>query len=497
MLSALGSNISRVHLELGLNDVIRAHASTTAAFNNSLTLTDANGNFAPADVGRPVTGNVNIPVGTYIAAYNSATQVTLNQATTGGNLTNQSVQYGQFPTLTTQNNLSTIVQRIRAQLPYVEVVVYGEYHTAAAGTGGYMPYGTWLVQQVPMYLYVALANNATYLDYNSRFGSVCSQTITDAQINTGSQTFTSQSQAQFSTADIGAIVTGTNIQANTVIQSVQTYQSCTLSKPALGNTSGNYTINHDVFGITFDNIHLGDYTNSASGVDGQRAQAEELIERLGYTHNIPSVLPAYGWTRDLGTWVRVSNTQFTITDVYDHTTTLSKSTYLRWTESGTIKYAVVASSSFNSGVTTVNMIPTTDFVMAANPDAGSNWYAYGKPPSLPQKFAFTPTLTGVSSQGTVVGYWNVHNGLITVSINVVAGLPATGNATTFTVSNLPVNSVFGNDFVGTGQDAGTEVIMTASTAASSATLTFGKSVAGGAWTASGNRFARVTVEYPF
>ena len=52
-----------------------------------------------------------------------------------------------------------------------------------------------------------------------------------------------------------------------------------------------YAINNDVYGLATDTTHFGDPNDSAGKVDGQRAHANEVIERLGYTQSIPQPYP--------------------------------------------------------------------------------------------------------------------------------------------------------------------------------------------------------------
>ena len=59
-----------------------------------------------------------------------------------------------------------------------------------------------------------------------------------------------------------------------------------------GTASPAYIINSDVYGLTMDQgLHFGDSTNSSGRVDGQRAHADEIWERLGYAKAIPVATP--------------------------------------------------------------------------------------------------------------------------------------------------------------------------------------------------------------
>ena len=368
-LGALGGSIRRVHVRLGCNDTILARSVGDAAFNNSTTLTSSTAVFTPGDVGRPVSGNVNIPAGTTIVNWISSTQVTLNQSTTGGNLTNQIVTFGQIPVATTMANLTTVIQRMRAQLPRAEITLFGEYQPGAVvqPNAGVVTPTAYQSNIVPMFQSVAYNNNCSYVDMFSRFGSTQNRSFGDASISNGSATIGSASGAQFCALDVGSGISGPNIPTGATITAVASTTLATMSANATGSapapvaitavsasagtvtfttatqafTSGQkilisgltggfgvlngctvtvlasgltttsfgitnsatgstttgtatpaYVINADIYGLTMDGgIHFGDATNSGGKVDGQRAHADEVWERLGYSKALPPATP--------------------------------------------------------------------------------------------------------------------------------------------------------------------------------------------------------------
>lgn len=157
---------------------------------------------------------------------------------------------------------------------------------------------------------------------------------------------------------------------------------------------------------------------------------------------------ALGWFIDSTAWTRVSNTQYTVardTTVATGDGSIDVCTLLRWTESGTKKFAVVASVSYSAPNTTVNLISTTDYVMAASPDAANgttqgHWYApAGAPPhDFPEFFVYTPaSITGWSTPTTSTEYrWQVKGR--TLRVVPYQGTATTSNATTISIS-LPTN----------------------------------------------------------
>ncbi len=141
------------------------------------------------------------------------------------------------------------------------------------------------------------------------------------------------------------------------------------------------------------------------------------------------------WNQDNNVWTNVSGTSFTAPG--NQTATYYKGTKLQWTDSGGLKYGVVASSSFTSPSTTVTLCSTTDYSMASNPTPGSTFYSLGNPVNFPTSFAYAPTPTGFSANPTTSeSWWALNNGFLTFFIWWLTG--GTSNAATFTVP-LPLS----------------------------------------------------------
>lgn len=197
------------------------------------------------------------------------------------------------------------------------------------------------------------------------------------------------------------------------------------------------------------------------------------------------------WLVDGNGWTRTGNTTFT--QAADTTSYIKPGTKLSWKEAGVQKYGVVSTAVFATGTTTVTMMPTTDFVMAATPDAGMA-YAYDNPFGFPTSFAWAPVSTGFASGPTQAGsWWSVHNGLCFCSYFIfIAG---TSNATTYTVV-APIAAKSGPAIVtiGDGTDNGTAVIVRA--AVTTGTITLTRDPGNLAWTASGNKSGTFYLTYP-
>lgn len=95
-----------------------------------------------------------------------------------------------------------------------------------------------------------------------------------------------------------------------------------------------------------------------------------------------------GWIAR-GTWTRTGN--HTFTEPGDLTTLLRKGAFVRYKDGGSYEYGVIASSSHAGGTTTINLIPNTNYAMAAA-TITDNWISYDeKPEGFPTQFDWTPT----------------------------------------------------------------------------------------------------------
>lgn len=210
----------------------------------------------------------------------------------------------------------------------------------------------------------------------------------------------------------------------------------------------------------------------------------------------PQIQQMGGWIPDANVWTYVSATSFTVSG--NLTGTYAKGTKLKWSESGTVKYGVVASSSYSSPTTTVTMIATTSYAMAASPDSNSTYYSLGYPTDFPSTFGWSPTsFTGFSTNpSTTLSSWAVNGRNMTITFAMFTA--GTSNAATFTVA-LPIASAMTADMICSVEDSGTEQIGCMYITAASGTLAFGKGVtsAAGGFTTSGSKNATGILTYPF
>lgn len=194
-----------------------------------------------------------------------------------------------------------------------------------------------------------------------------------------------------------------------------------------------------------------------------------------------------GWIDDTAhTWTYASASTFTIAGV-DLTTTFTKGTFLKFTQT-TVKYAVVLSSSFSTD-TTVTIAVNTDYTIA-NAAITANYYSYeANPQGYPGWFAYTPTLGGFSADPASGKYrFNVIGRQCFLTVQQPSD--GTSNATSFTIST-PVTSAANSNNSGSGQGVDNGAVPTTpvllSITANSSTINLYKDWSGASWTNSGNK----------
>jgi len=103
-----------------------------------------------------------------------------------------------------------------------------------------------------------------------------------------------------------------------------------------------------------------------------------------------------GWSPAVETWTYASASSFTVAG--DQTVKYSKGARLKFTQTATVKYAVVLSSSYSSPNTTVNILVNTDYTIA-NDTISANYISYAlNPQGYPGWFAVAaPTFIGIDN----------------------------------------------------------------------------------------------------
>ena len=180
-----------------------------------------------------------------------------------------------------------------------------------------------------------------------------------------------------------------------------------------------------------------------SGVDEiQFYVSPKIVDMLA-----PAYFPLHthdGWITAESTWAYVSASSFKIV-TGNFTSVFTKGTRLKWTQT-TVKYGVVASSSYNAGTdtTTVTIVVNTDYTIA-NAAISANYFSkFASPRDWPGWFNYTSTLAwtaGTAPTGTPstnLAMFNIVGTTCQVSI-FKAGFTA-GATVTAVTATLPVTA---------------------------------------------------------
>lgn len=202
-----------------------------------------------------------------------------------------------------------------------------------------------------------------------------------------------------------------------------------------------------------------------------------------------------GWIAANETWTYASATTFTIAGV-DRTNLFEVGDRIKLTQT-TTKYFYVVAVAFSTN-TTVTVTGGSDYSLANAAITNPYYSKEISPDGFPQWFNFSTTYTGVTAQQTNVARFHITGRLCT--IQCVRSDNKTSNATTFTMTTLPVTSANnGQQAIGIGGGADNGVGNTnpykVLIAANSATATFYKDWTNAGWTASGNKGIDWTVQY--
>lgn len=209
-----------------------------------------------------------------------------------------------------------------------------------------------------------------------------------------------------------------------------------------------------------------------------------------------------GWISDGTVWTRTSNTTFTVPG--NVTATYPVGTIVKWTESSTQKYGIVLSSAFTT-LTTVTLVTTSDYIMAATPDASSNQYAQSWL-SIPSDFPSSFTWSGAAQTGgttpALSATFSIKPGRrILLNWNGALG---TSNAVSYTITGMPIPAA-STCTVYTGMSAMNNTVVIAGGCAqiigAVSVLTFSIITALGlstnGWTSSGTKAAAGQIEYGY
>lgn len=149
-------------------------------------------------------------------------------------------------------------------------------------------------------------------------------------------------------------------------------------------------------------------------------------------HDISLNQPLDGWVPDTTEpWTFSSSTAFTVSG--DQTAKFPPGTRIKLTQSGTVAYFVVSSSTFAAPTTTVNITGGSDFTLA-NSAISANYHSYeANPQGYPGWFTYASSPQGFSSLSFNAALFAVNGRVCFVQFSH----GGTSNATTYTFS-LPI-----------------------------------------------------------
>jgi hypothetical protein len=163
----------------------------------------------------------------------------------------------------------------------------------------------------------------------------------------------------------------------------------------------------------------------------------------------------------------------------------------RWTitvtGANTFTVPTTSTGTYNGGGTAtplnmlLNLVPTTDYTVGADPDQNTNVYSYQRAPDFPSYFTWSNiALTGYSTLPVaVVARWSINNGYCEVTLDTVStGGNGVSNATTLT-GTLPITPADVGFAVGLAEDNGLGCRAQANVTGNNNTITFNKV---GEWT---------------
>ncbi len=161
-----------------------------------------------------------------------------------------------------------------------------------------------------------------------------------------------------------------------------------------------------------------------------------------------------GWLPKMETWSRTGNHTFNISGSGDVTAAYRKGAFIRYKDGGSYEYGVIGSSSFASSMTTVNLIPNTNYTMAAATITDRYISYIHDPEGFPRYFDYQPTFAGSATAGNPTGTVTLARwspvGVASLNVNIDVALTAVGGATGTLAVSIPIASVVST--VGAGRE---------------------------------------------
>jgi hypothetical protein len=206
-----------------------------------------------------------------------------------------------------------------------------------------------------------------------------------------------------------------------------------------------------------------------------------------------------GWQFDGDqTWTYASASSFTVSG--DQTAAFTSGTRIKLTQSSTVEYFVVTSSSYSSPNTTVNITGGSDYTLA-NSAISANFHSYAaNPQGYPTWFNFAPATTGITG-GSEAGRFNIIVKQVTIMYYASSTSSSTGKTFTLPVAASSGASTF--NIVSMGKCRDNNVVKTTACAMSigidgsntHAVLSVDATAGSSTWTASGSWYYIGSISY--
>jgi hypothetical protein len=327
-------------------------------------------------------------------------------------------------------------------------------------------------------------------DLNNEFNNIINTwNNTDA----GTFSFTNLSVSGTLTVTGASTFTSINITNTTNQMVLGTTHTVTVSSTA-PSASRTYTLPDAGAGANFV-LDQGNYT-----IAGTWTMSNSLTMSGGFAATGTMTLSGVwdGWIGANETWTYASATTFTV--AADVTGKYNKGDKIKLTQT-TVKYFYILSTSFGAGTTTITVTGGSDYSLA-NAAITANFYSkLDTPQGFPSQFNWTPGYTGFSSNPTsAAATFSIDAGIVNVYYTV-SGF-GTSNATSFTITGLPVTSTGNDQSTGARMCAALDngsVVIPAFASISGTTITFYKSTNNpSSWTnANGKGVYTFQYQYPY
>jgi hypothetical protein len=228
-------------------------------------------------------------------------------------------------------------------------------------------------------------------------------------------------------------------------------------------------------------------------VDGEYIPASDINDVRAEVCALETELLNGGWL-GAAAWTYASPTSFTVAG--DQTSLYSKGTFLKCMQAS-LKYGVVAASSYSSPNTTVSILANSNYSLENAAISLPATSRMANPAGWPDWFNYSCATGGLSGMPVVTARYRVQGKMICLFLDI----SGTSNATSFTAS-APVANFGMVRYIGGFRAMDNNVVITATVpafvlSANSTLITFYTSWGAAPWTASGTKSAQISLFYEY